>query len=145
MVRTVDSVNQVDDDALLELFHDAVHRFKHVLQAAIAEDESGLAVMEARALRYIARHDGTTAAEIVKHSGRDKGQVARLIAELTAKKLVERTEGADRRSQVLRLSAQGKAVHRRLERRRTRAASDLFAPLSPAERTTMAALLGRMR
>lgn len=144
MAHKVDLVNQSDAAALFELFHEVVHAFKTTLQTAIAGDEAGLAVMEARALGFIARHDGASAGDLVKGSGRDKGQIARLLGELVDRGLVARAEGSDRRTHTLRLTAEGKAVHRRLERRRRRAAAAMFASFSPAERATLAELLSRL-
>ena len=144
MGQKVDVVNQVGDDVLLELVHDVVHRFRAVLQSSIADDESGLAMMEVRALAYLARHDGGTSGELVKRSGRDKGQVARLVGGLVERGLVERAPGSDRRSHTLHLTPEGKTVQRRLERKRVRAAGAMFAPFSTAERSTLAELLGRL-
>src|ERR1700744_4383410 len=144
MAAKVDTVNQIDDEALFERLHEVVHRFRGVLQAAVAEDEGALAIMEARALGYIAKHDGATAGELVKRSGSDKGQVARLIGQLSERGLVSRAEGDDRRSHSLHRTREGKAVHRRLERKRLRAAGAMFAPLSAPERATLAGLLRRL-
>jgi DNA-binding MarR family transcriptional regulator len=144
MTAKVDSVNQIDDDALFELLHEVFHRMRAALQAAIGEDEAGLAGMEARALAFVARHEGTTAGELVKRSGRDKGQVARLVARLTELGLIARTEGDDRRSYTLHLTAEGKAAHRRIERKRNRAAAAMFRSLSAADRASLAGLLRRL-
>ena len=141
MTREVDSVNQFDDDALFSLLHGVVHRFKAVLHAAVADDESGVAVMEARALDFIAKHPGTTPTDIVKRSGRDKGQVARILGELAERGLVVRGEATDRRSHTLHLTPEGKTVHRRLERKRARGVAAMFASLSPTDRATLARLL----
>jgi DNA-binding MarR family transcriptional regulator len=126
------------------LLHDVFHRFRAVLQTAVADDEGGLAVMEARALGFIAHHPGATPSDIVKRSGRDKAQVARLLAELAGRGLVARGEGADRRSHTLHLTPEGKAAHRRIDRRRLRAAATMFASFSREERATLARLLGRL-
>jgi DNA-binding MarR family transcriptional regulator len=144
MGHDVDTVNQSGDEALFALLYDVFHRFKSVQQAAVADDAAGLAAMEARALGFIANHPGATPSDIVKRSGRDKGQVARLLGELTRRGLVLRREGADRRSHTLHLTAEGKAAHRRFERKRTRAVAGMFASFSPKERATLAALLGRL-
>ncbi len=144
MAHKVDSVNQLDDELLFELLHEVVHRGKAVLQAAIADDEAGLAVMEARALGFVANHAGATAGDLVKRSGRDKGQIARLVSALTERGLVERAAGNDRRSHALHLTAAGKAVHRRLDKQRSRAAAAMFASLSATERATLADLLRKL-
>jgi len=144
MAHNVDSVNQLDDELLFELLHEVVHRFKAVLQAAIADDGAGLAVMEARALGFIANHAGATAGDLVRRSGRDKGQIARLVGALADRGLIERAAGNDRRSHALHLTTAGKAIHRRLEKRRSRAAAAMFATLSPAERATLAALFRKL-
>lgn len=150
MRHEVDKVNQsgaeTDDEALFELLHTVMHRFRALLTEAIAEDESGLAVMETRALGFLAGHPGATPSDLVKRSGRDKAQVARLLAELTERGLVERRvpEGGDRRSHTVYLTPEGKAVHRRLEKRRIRVAAAMFAPFTAPERATLARLLQRI-
>lgn len=131
---------------LFELFHAATHRFRASMQDAIAEDESGLAVMEARALGFIAGHPGATPSDLVKRSGRDKAQVARLLAGLEARGLIQRgapVEG-DRRSHTLHATAEGRAIHRRLDRKRSRVVATMFAPFSAAERATLTQLLARI-
>jgi DNA-binding MarR family transcriptional regulator len=97
-------------------------------------------------LGYFARHPGATASELAAHSGRDKGQVARLVGALKERGLLEaRADEADRRSVRLTLTAAGRSVHQTLQRRRRRLAEVAVAGLDDAERAQLSALLERVR
>jgi DNA-binding MarR family transcriptional regulator len=66
--------------------------------------------------------------------GLDRTNVGQLLAKLPAKGLVERrVNGADRRSHALHLTADGKAVRRRLRPKMVAAQSRVLAPLTSAE------------
>lgn len=129
---------------LLELVHQIAHRLKRGTHEAIASDESGVSHMAARALRFFAHHPDTTATDLVKHSGRDKGQIARLITELVDRGLLERCEGADRRTHSLRVTAAGKATHRRVHHKGMAVATAMFAGFTSAERAQLADFLRRI-
>lgn len=144
MTRTVDKVNQVDDEMLLALIERAVDVTRAELASATGDGEAGLAMMEMRALAFVARNEGATAGDLVRRSGRDKAQIARIIAHLMERGLVVRESRSDRRSHALHLTTEGRTVHRRLQRRRSRAVAKLFARLSTGERGQLAALLRRL-
>ncbi|HEX7663072.1 MAG TPA: helix-turn-helix domain-containing protein [Polyangiaceae bacterium] len=137
-------MSKSDDETLLALVEQTVDVMRSALADATADDEAGLVRMEMRALGFLARHDGATAGDLVKRSGRDKGQIARIVAQLIERGLVVREAGVDRRTHALRLTAEGRAVQRRLERRRSRAAAAVFGRFSATEREQLAALLGRI-
>ena len=128
----------------MELLHGVVHRVRTRMHQAIADDESGLAHMETRALQFVAKHPDSTPSDIVKHSGRDKGQVARLLNSLVERGFLARTERSDRRSHSLHLTAAGRAVHRRIGKKRNEAAAQLFSDFTDSERKVLADFLRRM-
>ena len=101
MEKQVDHVNQsgfAPDGDVLEAIHELMHRVRHrQLDAGTGE----LNPMEARVLGFFARHPGATQSALAAHSGRDKGQLARLVNGLREKGLLL----AQVRRQRKRLSA----------------------------------------
>ncbi|UXI66483.1 MarR family winged helix-turn-helix transcriptional regulator [Tahibacter amnicola] len=130
---------------VLELLHSLFHAIKARHAQVLRDEEDGLAPMEARALNFVARNPGCTAADIAQKSGRDKAQVARLIKTLTERGLLTRqTDDADRRSQRLALTVAGRALQKKVQGHRRRLAADLVADLSPAEQDRLASYLTRL-
>lgn len=103
----------------------------------------GLAAMEARTLRFVARHPGCTQNDIVRASGRDKAQIARIIKTLRERGFVDRPVGdnAGRRHRPLDLTATGMAVHTQAESLRAGTANDLVDGLDDRERAQLEDLL----
>ena len=76
-----------------------------------------LTPLKMRILRVIWSADDVTAQDITQVLKRDKGQIARVIEDLTAQDLVRReTNPADRRSKLLRLSEKGEEIFRTVEK-----------------------------
>jgi MarR family transcriptional repressor of emrRAB len=73
------------------------------------------------------------------HSG-----AVRLVDRLSAAGLVERRVGVDGRSVSLRLTPEGRRAARRILARREAAIEQMFAPLSPSERSTLTRLHERL-
>jgi DNA-binding MarR family transcriptional regulator len=143
MRESVDHVNQPTADDVLE----AVHAVMHAVRAAHhAAGPDALAPMEARVLSFFARRPGATASELAAHSGRDKGQLARLVAQLRTRGLLEAQEDAeDRRSVRLQPTAAGRTAHQALQRQRRKLAALAAAGLSEAETRQLVSLLARVR
>ncbi len=138
-----------DDDAVLDALHGVLHQFKALRHRALREapgERAPMAPMAAKALGYFSRHPGATASDLAEHSGRDKAQVARLIATLKAQGLLDAVPDADDR-RVVRLhpSAQARALHQGLQRTMRRLSARAIDGLSAAERDTLLGLLARMR
>lgn len=134
------------DDDVLDALHELVRLARARLRQALAGDGEAPNPMEGRALAFFVRRPGGTPGELAQHSGRDKGQVARLIAGLRARGLLEgRPDEADRR--VLRLypTEAAQQLHRQLMARRRRIAAQAAAGLAADERRQLLALLRRMQ
>ena len=131
-------------DALFDQMHEVMHLFRSRLREALRDEPDVLAAMEARALGFFARHDGAAQGDLVRHSGRDKGQVARLVRSLLDRGLLQRDAVAGRRG-GLSLTAEGAALHRRLQLQRARLADELAGVLSADERARLGALLRRLK
>ena len=81
--------------------------------------------------------------DLALHSGRDKGQIARLIAGLRERGLLDaEVDAADRRNIRLELSADGRAAHKALHAQARRVAEAAVAGLDAGQRRELVALLG---
>lgn len=133
------------DIEILNLVNTIMHQATARMQRSLREAELGLAAMEARTLRFVARNPGCTQNDIVRESGRDKAQIARIIKTLLERGQVERlgNEPGEKR-QRLRLTASGAGTHAEAEELRAAAAKDLLRDLSQTERKQLEGLLRRM-
>lgn len=142
-------VNQNPADASHEIFeaiHTVMHLFRSEQYRAFRDDPLPLTHMEGKLLGYFARHPDSTLSDLVAHSGRDKGQLAKLIKTLKGQGLLEASaDKTDRRSVRLRLSPKGREIHRELKRQTTRLAKLAVAGLKPDECARLAALLRRVK
>ncbi len=69
-----------------------------------------------------------------------------VINDLTGRKLAERAQDqADRRRNIVTITAAGRAYLRRLDAQLAGAQDELLAPLSPAERQALTGLLTRLQ
>ena len=146
MPKKVDSVNQTGDDpvaGIVEALHEVVHRLRAAAAATPVVD--GLAPMEGRALGFFLRHPGSTASQLVEHSGRDKAQVARLLAALRERGLLEaQADPADRRVTRLHPTATAARLHQKVMQGRIRSAAQALSVLDAAEQRQLRALLERV-
>ncbi|MFD2767213.1 MarR family winged helix-turn-helix transcriptional regulator [Micromonospora eburnea] len=84
-------------------------------------------------------------ATLGRRSGIHLSDMVAAINELADHKLVERTsDPADRRRNIITLTAVGKRQLRRLEKRLAETQGELLAPLSPEERQRLTELLSRL-
>ena len=148
MHKKVDIVNGKPSaaEAVVEGVHRVMHLFRSLQLQALKDTACGLSHMEARALGFFATRDGATQSEWVQHSGRDKGQVARLIAQLRGRGLLEAlTDANDRRSVRLQASAQGLAVQQQLRAQGRQVAAQALSGLDEVECQQLLALLTKLR
>jgi len=133
-------------DEIIDALHGLMHLFRLRRQEALRDAAQDVAPMEARVLGFFARHPGATAGELAEHSGRDKGQLARLIGGLRERGLLEATpDDADRRVVRLNLSAEGRALQQALARSTRRLADAAVAGLSAEERAALLGMMARLR
>lgn len=131
---------------VLEALH-AVVRQVRVLQHQQQRDTGqGLSPLEGKVLGYFARHPQGTLSELAVHSGRDKGQLARLVAGLRERGLLlAEPDAQDRRVTRLRLSPEAEAAHRVVQAQRHQLLGRAAAGLSADERRQLTALLDKLR
>lgn len=143
MRKSVDLVKQKGEPGdVLEAIHAVMHLYRSRQFRVLREGEHGVTHMEARALGFFAAHPGATLSELVAHSGRDKGQLARLVAGLRERGLLQaRADEADRRNQRLYLTPDGDHAHQALRREARKVASLAVRGLSEEERDQLLGLL----
>jgi len=148
MRKQVDVVNHSASlaEEVVESVHTVMHRFRSLQFQALKEGAHDLSHMEAKALGFFAARPGATQSELVQHSGRDKGQVARLIAGLRERGLLEAgADASDKRSVRLQVSAAGRALQQQVRREAQRVSTRAVAGLDDAECRQLLALLAKLR
>jgi len=130
-----------DPVPLADLFHRLTRRLRRAQAERLAP--LGLTPAQERALRMIARGDeAPRMTELADRLGIVPRSLTTVIDALEEAGLVRREiDPRNRRAILLRLTDRGTAVRDDLREARRRAAEDLFAPLSEADRKTLAGLL----
>lgn len=150
MAKQFDLVNQpgqVETSAedVFEAVHSVMHRYRAEQHRAMQGSSNDLTHMDSKVLGFFARHPGTTQKELSAHTGRDKGQLARLIGGLKERGLLDaRADETDRRSVRLQLTAEGRKAHLALQRRARALTEQAVANMSAEERRLIVALLSKL-
>ncbi len=135
-----------DGDEVFEAIHAVMHLYRSPRHRAAAAAQAELTHMELKVLGYFSRHPGATQSDLATHAGRDKSQLARLIAGLRGRGLLEaRTDETDRRNLRLHATAAAAAVQQAAECQARAVAATAVAGLSSTERSQLLALLRRVR
>ncbi|MBT0959986.1 MarR family winged helix-turn-helix transcriptional regulator [Denitromonas iodatirespirans] len=130
----------------MDAVHEVMHLFRAMQYRVLRETPHELSHMEFKVLAYFARHPGATLSDLVLHASRDKAQIARLIAGLRTKALLEaEADPKDRRTSRVRVTAAGARVHALLEAQSHALAVRAVAGLDDAEARRLLALLDRVR
>lgn len=128
-------------DALWQLSY----QFKVSIKRTITAQGLQLNGMHVRLLHLLAQQPHISANQLVTITARDKAQITRLIKELDAKGLLQRQANpADKRSQLLSLSAPGTALTQRTRAVEEQLENRLLAGISAAEIDTFIDLTNRM-
>lgn len=131
---------------VFETLHTLMHLFRSQQFRALRDGPAAVTHMEAKVLGFFAKHPGATPSELVAHSGRDKAQVARLLAGLKERGLLlAEADTEDRRVQRLRLSPGAAAAQAAVREQGDALAQAAMKGLSAAEREQLLALLTRVR
>lgn len=146
----MDLVNQIENAGEADEVFEALHAVMHLVRAhrrrAMRDGPYGLTPMEGRVLGFFSRHPGATQSDLAAHTGRDKSQLARLVAGLRERGLLEaRVDEDDRRNLRLHPTPAARAAQRTLKRGDRRLAGVAVAGLSEEERRQLVALLVRVR
>ena len=112
---------------------------------AALQAETGLGRAEFVAMFCLAQREGLMARDVVRLSGLPRNSISRAIIGLTGRGLVEVVaEREDRRAKPLRLTAAGATLLDAWVPRFAARQEAMLAPLSPAERERLRALLERL-
>ncbi len=147
---SVDNINRESVDTsgeVFDLIHTIMHLFRSQQYRGLPDGSHDMTHMEGKLLGFFARHPGATLSDLVAHSARDKGQLARLIKSLKEGGLlsVQKNKKKDRRSVGLELTRAGHAVHRTLHRQSERLAKLALADLNNEKRSQLLVLLRQVR
>ena len=148
MRKSIDNVNQVaSSEPSADDVFEAIHTVMHLYRSGQYRDgPHGLSHMEGKVLGFFAHHPGATQKDLADHSGRDKGQLARLIGSLKERKLLDAAaDEVDRRSVRLRLTAEGRGALKTLQRQARRLSDMAVAEMSAHERAQLVSLLVKVR
>jgi DNA-binding MarR family transcriptional regulator len=144
VVRLAQAPDYEDPVQLADQLQGLIRRLRRAQAERLAP--LGLTPAQERALRLITRGDEPPRmTELADRLGIVPRSLTTVIDALEEAGLVRREiDPRNRRAILLRLTDQGAAVRDGLREARRRAAEDLFAPLSPSERETLASLLTRL-
>jgi len=110
-----------------------------------AYERENLTIPEWRVLAVVSQADAMAARDVARLTPMDKMAVSRAVASLEARGLVaRRTDARDGRVYSLSLSAEGKAMFRRVARLARAYERRLLSPLSEEEQALLKALLARL-
>ncbi len=130
---------------VVEVMHAVMHLLRSRLIVGLQHQGHDLTPMEGKVLSFFARRPGTTQSDLAAYSGRDKGQLAKLIGGLRERGLLDaQVDAQDRRIFRLQLTPAALQLHQAVKRQRHQLAELAVSDLSPEERDTLRGLLGRV-
>lgn len=147
MNQSVDTVNQSGAPSadVFERMHDLLHQVRHY-HGRHSRHGGEVSPLEGKVLGFFSRHPGATLSDLVAHAGRDKGQLAKLVAGLRERGLLEaQVDAQDRRVTRLHLSESARALHAQVVRERRALSARACAVLDAAELAQLQALLQRLQ
>ncbi|MGL6043082.1 MAG: MarR family winged helix-turn-helix transcriptional regulator [Sandaracinobacteroides sp.] len=112
--------------------------------AQVYQARFGLKIPEWRVLAVLAEHGEATQAALVAATQMDKMTVSRAVSGLAGRALLARTPAADRRTLVLKLTAQGEALYGEIAPLALMIEGQVLQGFTPAERNQLMALLARL-
>lgn len=118
--------------SISESLHRLVHSYKSRLRESIRDQSLSLPITHIRVLKGVCRNPECTAQSIGNRMQRDKAQITRVLNELLHDGLIIKVQNpADRRSQLLRPSAQGERVMAQLNALESAAITGMTQGLTP--------------
>lgn len=108
-------------------------------------DTFDLTIPEWRVMAVLGRYPGLSAAEVAEKTAMDKVAVSRAVSRLVKSgRVIRTTDTADQRRAVLRFSAKGKSVYRKIAPTAVAYESALLNALSARERKALDAILTKL-
>lgn len=147
--QEVDKIDNNPEEISEEVF-ESIHKLMHLIRSeqyrVLRDSPYKLTHMEGKMLGYFYHHVGASLRDLVVHTGRDKGQLARTIKTLKEQGLLQaEADPDDRRSQRLSLTDEGRRIHESLIGRLQRLTKIAVHDMSQADCEHLLALLGKVR
>jgi DNA-binding MarR family transcriptional regulator len=115
---------------IFDSLHDFLHLFRTKSRKYIEHFYPELTLNEMRVLMYTGRNTNITQKELIARSHTDKAQMARILAGLENRGLLERVpSNVDKRVRCLRLSEEGRVLFTQLRDLQHRVGSELLKNL----------------
>jgi DNA-binding MarR family transcriptional regulator len=143
--KSVENAPEASGAAIFEQMHEIIFLFRSQFSQRLRDDGGEIPGMALKVLAFFADNPGSPQMQLVQHSGRDKGQVARLVKDLSERGLLHRTNTAPGKRRGLTLTDHGQLMQRRLHRQRAQLADKLTSALSPMEQTQLRRLLDKLK
>ena len=145
----VDKINNNSEEISEEVF-ESIHKLMHLIRSeqyrVLRDSPYKLTHMEGKMLGYFYHHPGASLRDLVAHTGRDKGQLARTIKTLKEQGLLQaEADPDDRRSQRLSLTEAGQQVHESLIGQLQHLTKIAVHDMSEADCEHLLTLLGKVR
>lgn len=146
--KLLDKVNHMTERKTVDVL-EVLHTVKHLLRSrelrVLRDTAPGVSHMDARVLGFFNRSPGETLSALVAHSGRDKGQMARLVGSLRERGLLNgQTDEQDRRNLRLYLTPQGQQLADTLNTYKQQLSRQAIQGFTAAEESQLAELLTRL-
>ncbi|GAT32717.1 DNA-binding transcriptional regulator, MarR family [Terrimicrobium sacchariphilum] len=150
MRRTsLDNVNRKplsEAEQVFESIHYLMHLFRSGMYRVLRDGPYKLTHLEGKLLGYFSRHPGSTLGDLAEETGKDKGQLARLIRSLKEQGLLASVEDdTDRRKVKLALTPQGEKIHQMLRKEVSRLSEIAIQGLDAGQRQYLLARLNRIQ
>ena len=131
---------------VVEALHRTMRAIRAELQGGARAGGRELTHMDGKVLSFFAHNPGATQKDLANHSGRDKGQLARLIHGLKQRELLAATpDESDRRNLRIELTPAGHEAHKALREQGRALAGRSAQSLSDTERRQLVGLLQKLR
>lgn len=147
-INLIDIVNHFEvrmDTPLINSLFTLMQHYRITIRNVINANELGLNAMHVRCLHLIDETESCTANDIVQKTQRDKAQIARLVKELIALKLIEKKASIeDKRRFILSFTHQGNALLTKLLEAQQQINQHLCAGISEAEIQMVLSVVDKM-
>lgn len=147
--EVIDNVNHSErtvEDGVLDLIHSIMHLYRSQQYHVLRDGPHAITHMESKVLRYFEQHPRATQSDCARDSGRDKAQLARLVATLRSQGLLEgEIDNSDRRNVRLSLTPAGASVQSVLAQQARRLNGQAVHGLSAAECQHLMTMLSRVK
>lgn len=140
------SKSDIQAEDIFEALHTFIHSYRACLFRILRDNPHGITPMDAKTLYYISRHPGYKQSDLIKQSGKDKGQIARLIMGLRERGLVKvQVDDKDRRSLQLYLTEVGQNLQAEMLEQRLGIHREIMKNLNATERQTMLEIIEKLQ